>query len=120
MRNKITDWAREAMESQKRRKEKEQAQVELAKARAVYDRPPDDGEKAAMRIALAVDHGAPWLRATVDVLRQLRGGHLDTIAARPGTPEATEAGYRYSELVRAEFVLLEAVDKARVRESVGS
>jgi len=54
------------------------------------------------------------------VLRQLRNGHLETIAGRPGTPEAAEACYRYSELVRAEFVLLEAVDKARVRKSVGS
>jgi hypothetical protein len=120
MRTKITDWAREAIESQKRRKEREQAQAEQAKAREVYDRPPDDRERAEMRIALAVDHGAPWLRATVDVIRQLRGGHMETIAGRPGSPEATEAGYRYSELVRAEFVLLEAVDKARVRESVGS
>jgi len=115
MNMKVTDWARAAGDRIRKRKELEEQQQTFAKQREVYDRPPDEGERAAMRMALAVEHGEPWLRAVVDVGRQLQRGDLEVIAGRPGTAEAGEAAFRYSEMVRFEAVLLEAVEKARER-----
>jgi hypothetical protein len=110
---KVTDWARAAGDRMRKRRELDEKQIAMAKLREVYDRPADEGERAAMRMALAVEHGEPWLRAVVDVGRQLQRGDLEVIAGRPGTAEAAEAGLRYSEMVRFEAVLLEAVEKAR-------
>ena len=94
--------------------EREEAERAAALARKVYDVPPMEGEAASMREAMGVEHGTPWLRAVVDVGRQMQRENMEIIAGRPGTPAATEAGFRYSELVRFEYVLLGAVDQARV------
>jgi len=109
----VWDSARQALEARQKREEAQQRQEALRMAVALYDVPPDKAAQEAMREALAVEHGTPWLRAVVDVGRQLQRQHMDTIASRPGTQDAIEAGYRFAELIRLEAVLLEAVDKAR-------
>jgi hypothetical protein len=109
----VVDQGRAMIEARKRKEEERTRGEELAAMRRVYDLPADAARRAELREALAVQHGTPWLAAVVDVARQMQKQNTDAIAAAPGTPVAVDAGYRYSELVRFEAVLLDAVDRAR-------
>ena len=113
--SRIVDGAVGLMERSRRKQEAEARRKQLAQARRVYDEPADESRAEQMRVALAVEHGAPWLAAVVDIARQLQRQNLDAIAAAPMSEGARESSVRYSELLRFETVLLDAVDQARAR-----
>lgn len=115
MMKRIVDGAMGMMERSRRKQEAAARREQLEQARRVYDEPADESRAEQMRVALAVDHGAPWLAAVVDIARQLQRQNLDALAAAPMTDAAREASVRYSELLRFEAVLLDAVDQARAR-----